>query len=73
MGQSGAGSAPPADAPPPPPPPPATAPPPEPPQTAPVDDVRAPLDQLATLGQLREQGVLTDAEFDEQKARILGG
>jgi len=25
------------------------------------------------LADLRQQGVLTDAEFDAQKARILGG
>jgi hypothetical protein len=31
------------------------------------------IDQLKELGQLREQGVLTDAEFAEQKARLLGG
>ena len=29
------------------------------------------LDQLAQLGQLRDAGVLTDAEFDQQKQRIL--
>jgi hypothetical protein len=29
-------------------------------------------DELAKLGQLHQQGVLTDAEFAEQKARILG-
>jgi hypothetical protein len=29
--------------------------------------------QLTQLGKLREQGVLTDEEFAEQKARILGG
>jgi hypothetical protein len=28
--------------------------------------------QLTQLGQLRESGVLTEAEFAEQKARILG-
>jgi uncharacterized Zn finger protein len=31
------------------------------------------LAQLRELGTLREQGVLTDAEFEAQKARILGG
>jgi hypothetical protein len=30
------------------------------------------LDQLQQLGQLRDAGVLTDAEFQEQKNRILG-
>lgn len=29
------------------------------------------LDQLAQLGQLRDAGVLTDAEFETQKQRIL--
>jgi hypothetical protein len=29
------------------------------------------LAQLATLGDLRKQGVLTDAEFEAQKAKIL--
>jgi hypothetical protein len=30
------------------------------------------LAQLKDLGALREQGVLTDAEFETQKQRILG-
>jgi hypothetical protein len=30
------------------------------------------IDQLKQLGQLREQGVLTDEEFAAQKARLLG-
>jgi hypothetical protein len=29
------------------------------------------LDQLRQLGELRAAGVLTDAEFEAQKARIL--
>jgi hypothetical protein len=29
------------------------------------------LDQLQQLGELKEQGVLTDAEFEAQKAKIL--
>ena len=29
-------------------------------------------DQLATLADLKEQGVLTDAEFEAQKAKLLG-
>jgi hypothetical protein len=33
----------------------------------------SPLDELAKLAGLRDQGVLTDAEFDAQKAKILGG
>jgi pyruvate/2-oxoglutarate dehydrogenase complex dihydrolipoamide acyltransferase (E2) component len=31
------------------------------------------LAQLSTLSDLKNAGVLTDAEFDEQKARILNG
>ena len=31
------------------------------------------IDELTKLAGLRDQGVLTDAEFDAQKARILGG
>jgi hypothetical protein len=31
------------------------------------------LAQLQQLGQLRDAGVLTEAEFSAQKARILGG
>ena len=53
-------------------PPPAPAPPAA-PAAAPVDPVQARLDQLGTLGALRDQGVLTDAEFQEQKAQILAG
>jgi len=30
------------------------------------------LDQLKELGQLKAQGVLTDAEFEAEKAKILG-
>lgn len=44
------------------PPPPAAPPPP------PVD----PIDQLAKLGELRQQGVLTEDEFAAQKAKLLG-
>lgn len=36
------------------------------------DDVSAQLEQLKQLGELRTQGVLTDAEFERQKAQILG-
>jgi hypothetical protein len=32
-----------------------------------------PLEQLTKLGQLHESGVLTDAEFEAQKAKILAG
>jgi len=31
------------------------------------------LDQLRQLGELKDQGVLTEEEFAAQKARILGG
>lgn len=31
------------------------------------------LDQLTQLGQLRDSGVLTDAEFEAQKQRIIAG
>jgi hypothetical protein len=30
-------------------------------------------DQLTKFDQLRQQGVLTDAEFEAQKAKLLGG
>jgi len=30
------------------------------------------LNRLQQLGQLREQGILSDAEFEQEKARILG-
>ncbi len=51
-----------------PPPPPAPAPPP-PPAAPGTDGVIA---QLKDLAALKEQGILTDAEFEAQKARILG-
>lgn len=35
-------------------------------------DVDAQLDQLAQLGQLRDQGILTQAEFEAKKRQILG-
>jgi hypothetical protein len=31
------------------------------------------LDQLTQLGELKKSGVLTDAEFEAQKAKILAG
>ncbi|WP_162941640.1 SHOCT domain-containing protein, partial [Desertimonas flava] len=49
---------------------PAAAPPPTP---APAADVDAQLAQLTQLGQLRDAGVLTEAEFEAKKALILGG
>ena len=60
--------------------PPAAQPPPEaapPPQATPAQppatSMSERLAQLSTLSDLRSAGVLTDAEFDEQKARILNG
>jgi hypothetical protein len=41
-----------------------------PPPAAPAAD---PIQQLKDLAALRDQGVLTDEEFETQKARILGG
>ncbi|HEY9377433.1 MAG TPA: SHOCT domain-containing protein [Jiangellaceae bacterium] len=38
---------------------------------APRDDMDSKLAHLKELGQLREQGVLTDAEFEAQKSAIL--
>ena len=49
-------------------PPPAYAPPPAPAAAPDTDDLIAQLDKL---GQLRDNGVLTDAEFQEQKSRLL--
>ncbi len=40
------------------------------PAAAPAAD---PLDQLKQLGELKAAGVLTDAEFEAQKAKILQG
>jgi hypothetical protein len=39
--------------------------------TAPAVDSSSMLAQLAQLGELKASGVLTEAEFDMQKARIL--
>ncbi|MET8317474.1 SHOCT domain-containing protein [Rhodococcus erythropolis] len=43
--------------------------------STPVTDIAAQtpdvLDQLAKLGELKTAGILTDAEFEAQKARIL--
>lgn len=41
-----------------------------PPPPAPARDV---VEQLKDLAELRDQGVLTDAEFSAQKAKILDG
>ena len=50
------------------PPPPSYAPPPP-----PAEDAPDMLDQLQKLGELRAAGVLTEAEFAAQKAKILAG
>jgi hypothetical protein len=42
------------------------------PEPAPADDMDAKLAQLKELGELKTQGVLSDAEFEDQKRRILG-
>jgi hypothetical protein len=49
------------------------APPPQaaPPQAAPASDMDAKLAQLKDLGELRDQGVLSEGEFELQKSRIL--
>lgn len=38
---------------------------------APEDDMSARIAQLKELGELKTQGVLSEAEFETQKARIL--
>ena len=43
--------------------------PPPPPPAAPAPD---PIEQLKQLGELRQQGILTEEEFAAQKAKILG-
>ncbi|MFJ7619520.1 SHOCT domain-containing protein [Rhodococcus erythropolis] len=45
--------------------------PPLPPQAAPTASMDAKIEQLTKLGELKNAGVLTDAEFETQKARIL--
>ena len=45
---------------------------PPPPQAAPAPEAD-PLEQLQKLGELKAAGVLTDAEFEAQKAKILAG
>ena len=44
-----------------------------PPQPAPAPAQPDPLEQLKKLGELKDSGVLTDAEFEAQKAKILAG
>jgi len=43
-----------------------------PPQAAPAAAAPDPIERLKELGQLHEQGILTDEEFAAQKAKILG-
>ncbi|MFB7266272.1 SHOCT domain-containing protein [Streptomyces nojiriensis] len=52
----------------------AAAPPPPPPPAAepPADDMTTKIEQLKQLSTLKEQGVLTETEFAEQKRRLLG-
>lgn len=42
------------------------------PAPPPQDDMNAKLGQLKQLGDLKAQGVITEAEFESQKRRILG-
>ena len=44
----------------------------QPPAASPTNDMNTRLAQLQRLGALRAQGVLTEAEFEEQKREILG-
>ncbi|MEU4602630.1 SHOCT domain-containing protein [Kribbella sp. NPDC023972] len=44
---------------------------PPPPATAPLQERSAVLRQLKELGELRDTGVLTEAEFEAEKAKIL--
>jgi Short C-terminal domain/Domain of unknwon function (DUF3824) len=44
-----------------------------PPAAPPADPTADRLEQLKTLGELKQSGVLTDAEFEAQKAKILAG
>ena len=43
------------------------------PAQAPPADMSQRLAQLAQLGELKSAGILTEAEFEQQKARILNG
>ena len=45
----------------------------QPPAAAPAAPAADPLEQLKQLGELKASGVLTDAEFEAQKAKILAG
>jgi hypothetical protein len=39
---------------------------------APADDMDSKIEQLKQLAELKDQGVLSEAEFQDQKRRILG-
>ena len=54
------------------PPPQQYAPPPPPPPPAPAAPVEDPITQLERLGALKAQGLITEEEFNAQKAKILG-
>jgi len=43
------------------------------PAAQPAAPAADPLERLKTLGELKAQGVLTEAEFEAQKAKILAG
>jgi hypothetical protein len=43
-----------------------------PPQAAPAGGESSTIEQLKELGQLKEQGILTEEEFASQKAKLLG-
>lgn len=45
----------------------------QPPAQAPSNSMDDKLAQLKQLGELKDQGVLSDAEFEAQKQRILNG
>ena len=45
---------------------------PAPPPPPPADSGPDPIEQLKELAALKEQGILTDEEFAQQKARVLG-
>jgi hypothetical protein len=44
-----------------------------PPSPQPAAPAADPLERLKTLGELKAQGILTEAEFEAQKAKILAG
>jgi hypothetical protein len=52
------------------PPPPQAAP--APPPAAPVAPAESTIDQLKELGELKNQGIITEEEFAAQKAKLLG-